>query len=318
MQENQRLVAAVMELLEKSGAPRAADFKALAQAMLRAQTPPPAPVHNKERRTPAPKSIKSDSSPPSSKKPLRPVSSKHSTVMMSESDLLAQQDKLRRASFAMPQQSRNSFDSARSDSPLCKSEQRPPSQHVPSVHRNSTHVPDARVNLDYFPLGMPPNVDTTLRTSHQNPNNHNPNNQNQVYPPTTNPSTKHAPVPVPTEWEVLLGSLDSGQTNLYDAIYGGPPIVLDETNTQVTPSTYDEWSPESWDMSSLAVHDFSNGSSDHGVARSVLSFSDDSLSSTEDMSGSEGLPGNHRHTMIAATAAMDNIHYDGLEAMFGL
>jgi len=285
--------------------------------MIHVEAPPPAVVQNPESFTPASKSLKSDSSPPAAKKQLRPVSSKHSTVRMSESDLLAQQDKLRQATMpniAMHRQSRNSFDSARSDSPQFKNEYRSSAQHVPSIHRHNSSNHDARVNLDYFPLGVTPNADGSSRSQHQNPNNHTP-----LFPPTTFSSSKNTPVPVPTEWEALLGSLDGGPTNLYDAIYGGPPIVLDESNAQVTPSTYDEWSPESWDMSALAVHDFTNVTGDHGVARSVLSFSDDSLSSTEDVSGSDTLSANQRHhSMIQSTGPGDNYPYDGLEAMFGI
>jgi hypothetical protein len=30
--------------------------------------------------------------------------------------------------------------------------------------------------------------------------------------------------PQPTDWEKLLGNLDNGQTNIFDACYGGPPV----------------------------------------------------------------------------------------------
>lgn len=42
-------------------------------------------------------------------------------------------------------------------------------------------------------------------------------------PPSTSHSTSVAIKPEPTDWERLLGSLDNGQTNIFDNIYGGPP-----------------------------------------------------------------------------------------------
>ncbi|RFU29379.1 hypothetical protein B7463_g6947, partial [Scytalidium lignicola] len=309
IQDSQRLVVVVIELLEKAGAPRVADFKRLAMSMIHPDAASSALIQSPESTVPAPKSVKSDSSPPTARKQLRPVSSKHSTVMMSETDLLAQQDKLRRATMpniSMQRQNRNSFDSARSDSPL--------SRHGYRSSGHSSRTPDIKLNLDYFPLSVTPNTDSPARSQHQN----NPNNHTPLFPATTYPPSKHASTVIPSEWEVLLGSLDSGQANLYDAIYGGPAIVLDENNTQVTPSNYDEWSPESWEMTGLTVNDFTNVPADHNVARSVLSFSDDSVSSTDDMSSSETLSANRRHNLVPSTAPLENYMYDGLEAMFGM
>ncbi|KAI9694633.1 MAG: hypothetical protein M1822_000249 [Bathelium mastoideum] len=78
-------------------------------------------------------------------------------------------------------------------------------------------------NLDYFPFASDPSAATNLA------NRKNTNNAAQP---------AH-----PTEWERLLGSIDNGQTNIYDNIYGGPPVdaLLDAgslTHTETTPSSY--------------------------------------------------------------------------------
>jgi len=41
-------------------------------------------------------------------------------------------------------------------------------------------------------------------------------------PPSTSHPLPTAIKPEPTDWERLLGSLDNGQTNIFDNIYGGP------------------------------------------------------------------------------------------------
>ena len=40
--------------------------------------------------------------------------------------------------------------------------------------------------------------------------------------------------PQPTDWEKLLGSLDNGQTNIFDACYGGQPIEALNYNPPIT------------------------------------------------------------------------------------
>lgn len=314
MQDSQRLVTAVIGLLEKADAPRATDFSRLAASMIPLETAPLAVGQSPENITPAPKSVKSDSSPPTTKKQIRHVFSRHPSVIMSETDLRAQQDKLRRATMpnvSMQQQSRDSFDSARSDSSISRHDYRSTGQPTPS-QRHASHTPDTRLNLDYFPLSVTPSADT--QTRHQN----NHSGHTPLFPPNTYPPSKQTNTTLPSEWEALLSSLDSGQSNLYDAIYGGPAVVLDEANAHVTPSSYEEWSPESWDMAGLTVNDFTNLPANHRVAQSVLSFSDDSLSSTEDMSSNETLSMSRQHTLAPSTAPLENYMYDGLEAMFGL
>ncbi|PHH85076.1 hypothetical protein CDD83_927 [Cordyceps sp. RAO-2017] len=83
-----------------------------------------------------------------------------------------------------------------------------------------------------------------------------------------------------SDWEALLGSLDGGMHNLYDAIYGGASL-LNETSL----AQGGEWSPDSWDLGGFSLGDLGRGG--RGAAQSVLSMSDESLSSGEEVAPSE-------------------------------
>jgi hypothetical protein len=77
------------------------------------------------------------------------------------------------------------------------------------------------------------------------------------------------------------------------------------------------WSPESWDMTSLNIGDFTSGIA---PPQSVLSFSEESLSSGEEMSASElGLSGqlDYRHNLVSGNPN-EQFLLDGLDGTFGL
>lgn len=79
-----------------------------------------------------------------------------------------------------------------------------------------------------------------------------------------------------SEWEALLGTMDGGMHNVYDAIYGGPSLPP-TTNTN-------SWSPDSWDLTSFNIEELGRG---NAAPQSVLSLSDESLSSGEEVAPSE-------------------------------
>ncbi|EPE29488.1 hypothetical protein GLAREA_00648 [Glarea lozoyensis ATCC 20868] len=293
MQDGQRLVTIVVRYLEKADAPRAADFRRLASSMidLRSMSPP---VRSPSSSMAAPKSVKSVASPSVPKQQIRPqITMRHTSASISETDLLSQQEKLRRATVPNlnmyrsdhhSPHARSSIDSTRSDSSLSKREYRIPQMPTILKPRPNPVVKSERPpNLDYLSLSNTP------ASSH---------------PPSPHATRQHAPIfnqykqttASPSEWEVLLGSLDGGQTNLYDAIYGGPALSL--TDSSISQSNYGDWSPESgaWDLLSNGYGgtgdiDFSAAGS--GVARSVLS--EESMSSAEELAdyvnASQGLMG---------------------------
>lgn len=320
MQDGQRLVGIVIRYLEKADAPGATDFKKLALSMISVDLSIISPQAASPNFMPAPKSSKS---PSVQKQQIRPQIMRHASASMSETDLLSQQEKLRRAtlpSVGMQRpdhytpHARTSMDSTRSDSPMPRREYRGslPQQQTALQPRQMKNVKPP--NLDYLSLSNTP------APSHpQSPNEIRPHQVSHTpifstAPPFTNPKPTTA---TPTEWEVLLGSLDGGQTNLYDAIYGGPALSLTET----AQSNYGDsgWSPDSaWDMT-LSMNDFSSAP---GPARSVLSFSEESLSS-EDLSASEmglgrHLDYGHQGLMAHSVSSRDGYLVDHLDGAFGL
>jgi hypothetical protein len=79
-----------------------------------------------------------------------------------------------------------------------------------------------------------------------------------------------------SDWEHLLSSLDNGQANIYDTIYGGPPAdaLLDMAPLSTGVGRNATWSPNTWNW----------GGCNEQPPQSVLSFSDESLTSGEEFS----------------------------------
>lgn len=123
-----------------------------------------------------------------------------------------------------------------------------------------------------------------------------------------------------SDWERLLSSLDNGQTNIYDTIYGGPPadVLLDVTRASAStdPSTNTTWSPNAWNWSSEQAP----------PPQSVLSFTDESLTSGEEFSSATcdygSTPGSDRLyngiMMPADFDAATGAGLTGLDGNFGL
>jgi len=318
MQDGQRLVAVVIKYLEKANAPGAVDFKRLAASMLsmNSHLKLPKSMH-------APTSSKSTPSPSVSRKQLQPQIYRHSS--MSESDLLSQQEKLRRATLpniamqqqGVPQYGRTSMDSARSESPSTRREYRGSGSQLPTMVQPRVKDPKPP-NLDYLSLNNTPvssQPQSPILTRPRQPTQNSQHSQNPTFPAPTYSAPKTTTA-TPTEWEVLLGSFDD--RHLYDAIYGGGPTpavaVADSSN-------YGTWSPESWDYASVGMDNFNNNAA---TANSVLSFSEESLSS-DDLSGSDlGLTGSHldykRQVLSGTVSSNDGYSYllEGLDNSLGL
>jgi hypothetical protein len=327
MQDGQRLVAVVIKYLEKANAPGAADFKKLAGSMINLDPQSKIGPVRSPNGMAAPKSTKSTPSPSVAKQQLRPQIYRNGSATMSETDLLSQQEKLRRATLpnvAMNRQDhysshgRTSLDLTRSESPMSKRDYRGSIPQLPSMLKPRVLKNDKPPNLDYLSLNntpVPSQPQSPIQNRAQQPSQ---TSQNPMFPSTysNSNSTSKTSTTTPSEWEVLLGSLDGGQTNLYDAIYGGPALSLADT----TSSNYGDWSPDSWDMTSLTMNDFSGAP---GAARSVLSFSEESLSSGEDLSASElsmgGRQQDYRHTLLPGSVSSGESYLlDNLDGTFGL
>jgi hypothetical protein len=324
MQDGQRLVVSVIRLLEKARAPGAADFKKLAASMINLDPQTrasPARSSKSPNSMAAPASVKSTPSPPLARQQIRPQIYRHGSATMSETDLLSQQEKIRRATVPNIMQRRDynvhgrtSTESTRSESPVSKRDFRHSIQPLPTMLKPRTVKHEKPPNLDYLSLSNTPVASQPQSPAQSRSQQSMPNNHAAMYQSNTYSTTKASGVSA-SEWEVLLGSLDGGQTNLYDAIYGGPALSLTDNSS----SNYGDWSPDSqWDMTSFTMNDFGSGP---GAARSVLSFSEDSLSSGEDHPvndlGLGGRPLDYRQALLPGTGS-DSYLLEGLDATFGL
>lgn len=111
------------------------------------------------------------------------------------------------------------------------------------------------------------------------------------------------------EWEALLGTMDGGLHNVYDAIYGGSTLIS-EPALSTTGGSSSEWSPDSWDLSSFTL-DGAIGTA-RQAPQSVLSISEESLSSGEDL-GASDLGLNPVDYYKVPTGGNDGFSLDGLE-----
>jgi hypothetical protein len=385
MKDGQRLVCTVVKCLEKANAPGALDFRRLAASMISSDSPSNIYRQSTDAKMPAPSATNSTPSPDVSRKQPVQQSSRYSKIACSsESDLLQhQKEPYRRATLSNSTYkhrniSQSSLDSIHSESPMPRREYGSSVSQMPtpaSMRSQSTSSisPKSRPNLDYLPLsgaGTPVSSQThyhvPLRTSssHNLPV-HTPNFPTQLAPAST-PSTSQNKISsvTPAEWESLLSALDSGDSNIYDAVYGGPSIsltstlpnpsyhmanstsshtghshshstgtvlsdltdhALTTTMSNNSSSGYGDWSPESWDVTVLQLNDFDLGSA---PPQSVLSFSEESLSSGDDLEGfgmgTRNASGSGRHSFddLYRTSAPlmngDGFLFEGLEGGFGL
>jgi hypothetical protein len=121
-----------------------------------------------------------------------------------------------------------------------------------------------------------------------------------------------------TDWERMLSSLDNGQTNIYDTIYGGPTAdaLIDIAATVSTaPSSNTSWSPNAWGWNTI--------NEQQQPPQSVLSFSDESLTSGEEFSGNSceygSTPGSDRlYSGIMIPDMSTPTALSGLDGNFGL
>ncbi|KAI2638872.1 fungal-specific transcription factor domain-containing protein [Hypomontagnella submonticulosa] len=300
MKDVERLINAVLKLLLKAKAPGTYDLKRVASMLITVDVPSqPTSMRTSPDTTMA--------APPSRTSPLLNVSRKkspysggrHCSASVSETDLLSQQEKLRRMTLPNNQVARPELHRAQSRASLdINAEQAVPRQNhrfsISQIQQTMMRMsPSHRAkqrNLDYLSLndaptdasGLPASLPPQLRNSQ--PMTNGQQQQPHLYPQnqTANKGGSGGGVSM-SEWEALLGAMDGGQINVYDAIYGGPSLSLTETQTN-TATAMSEWSPDSWDLSSFNVGDLT---ANPGAPQSVLSISDDSLSSGDDVTSND-------------------------------
>lgn len=308
MKDNARLANAVIKIVDKSKAPGSLDFKRIAAMLIQVDEPPRVPGG-----LPTPPGQSSDACMPAPPRASPPTShathhkmaaslGRHASASMSETDLLLQQDKLRK--LAMPPsgqnkpelynkiRSRQSFDGVRPEPiPLSRRDHRlslspaHAAQAAMIARVSPTPNTSTKQNLDYLSFGPTPSQPSSPVQSRTQQQQHA---QNLLYSQLAQKASSTSTA----DWEALVSSLDGGQLNLYDAIYGGG-IPMNDTPLSATTS----WSPDAWDLSHFNLGDFQSAQS----AQSVLSFSEESLSSAEDLTAPS--------EMGLSVASLDHYHH---------
>jgi len=295
MRDDERLVNVVVKMLDKSQVAGALDFKRVASNLVSVEEPIGSPMRSSSREAsmPAPSNRGSPPAGPGPKQnatPYVPLGQLPGATL-SESDLAQQQEKLRRmtmptAAGQRPEfyrtRGRQSFDNLHAEVPMAHRDHRMSMSQINNHNHNGNakSSPLSRPNLDFMPFGA-------SGSQPSSPQQH----RMQIQPGQAshgNPNMVHSPMAVAaakgvsgTEWETLLGSLDGGLNNVYDAIYGGNPMV---NEASITVSNCGDWPPDNWDLTGFSIGDFGNNPE---PPQSVLSMSDESLSSGEEVGPSE-------------------------------
>jgi hypothetical protein len=288
MRENERLINVITKLLSKAGASGFAEFKRAACALVTLEeisekTPPPQQQVTSMAAPVPSRTVPNASQPRHMSTPTSRLPGRQPWATASESDLLQQQQKLRR--MTMPSMlgqrpqfqrsiSRQSFENLPQDSF--------PSHHNTAVHASrpssGSSPTTARSRLDYMALG----------NTHSHSNSTSPVQTMMQAPGAVPMQIQRVAGGAPAvrslnmsdpEWEALLGEMDGGLNNVYDAIYGGPGFSQ-ETPTSGTANSNSDWSPDTFDLSSFNIGDFE---ADQPPPRSVHSASEDSVSSQDEM-----------------------------------
>ncbi|KAJ8126922.1 hypothetical protein O1611_g6715 [Lasiodiplodia mahajangana] len=322
MKDIERLTNAVLKTLQKVRAAGICDLKRVARMLI--------PIGDSSQPTSMQKSPGMSMAAPPRTSPAASTLKKglpygrHTGAAMSETDLLSQQEKLRRmtmpnSSTTRPElyrtQSRASFDHTSTDQSA--SQQRDHRFSISQIQQTMMRmspVRKAKANMDYLSLSnnttsnpqQPPSpTQNHMPPSQPIPPSHQP--QTSLYPPTQmNKGVSGGGVSL-SEWEAMLGAMDGGQINVYDAIYGGPALSLE------TPTTYAEWTPDPWDLSSFSIGDLDLSTNAAGP-QSVLSLSDESLSSGDDLSNEMYLGHRNSHDGPIVLEGLDM----GLDMSLGL
>ncbi|KAF2643929.1 C6 transcription factor FacB [Massarina eburnea CBS 473.64] len=170
--------------------------------------------------------------------------------------------------------------------------------------RRASNIMRQNSNIDYLSFGPDPLANYNM---HPNAN------------ANANANASGKPEVSPADWERLLSSLDNGQTNIYDTIYGGPTAdaLLDCPPLSAGAETNLTWSPPTWNWSSH--------NEQAPPPQSVLSFSDESLTSGEEFANSAAgeygsTPGSDAkyNAIMIPDMGGSHINLGGLDGNFGL
>lgn len=339
LKDVERLVNSVLHILTKAKAPGSFDLKRVAGLLIRLdeQNLPTPPQETPEASASMPAPQRSSPPAPAAKKksPQR-ILGRLPSAAASESDLIQQQEKMRRMTMPSIQnrpelyrsRSKPSFDNLQQqqqDVPARRDQRLSMSQITSRIRTSS------KQNLDYLSLNSTPNGSSppspTTARLHQHilaAAHQSLYAQQQQQQPHQQQQPQKVSGVSSSEWEALLGSMDGGLNNVYDAIYGGGGGAIPNMGeTPASSSTgLDSWSPDSWDLANFNIGDFGTNPA---PPQSVLSVSEESLSSGEDLATSDlnlsvsSLE--YRNALLASCSGngnSDGLFLDGLDGNYGL
>lgn len=320
MKDIQRLLRSLVEVLDRSLTPASIEFRRIVNSLAMTGTPPMG-------RTPMLSRHNSESYLSSVEDSIR-ATQRHMKAIASRFTSAAQaklkQDPVssdhRRATFPavglghFSNQSESSISSIRSEPSHQPRSEPALSPHIPRSSvtptkqlqkRTSAFLPRSSTNLDFLSFS-----DDCLSVT-------------AAYPYATNTNGKLDQTP--TDWERLLGSLDNGQANIYDTIYGGPQLDALVDVPPLSAANQLTWSPKMWNLDTndgLIVP----GGGVPQAPQSVLSFSDESLTSGEEFPDLVGVASNssvgsetYRGIVIPELNPADTaLGLTGLDGNFGL
>ncbi|KAL2357222.1 fungal-specific transcription factor domain-containing protein [Cryomyces antarcticus] len=275
MKDGQKMTSAVVGILERSSPSAAVEFGRIANALLPSgeNAKPKMPAfsrHNSDGVMPAPQDT-----PSSTRKQLKAIASRFSAATIKyvrpepKDNRRATVPNLVLPEFGQRTQSQLSVSSIRSDpSHMARSE---PAMS-PSYGQHRAPIAPAQKSKRSSASMMTPNLDYLSFSNAPTPSQ---------YPPVNTKIECQ-----PTDWERLLASIDNGQTNIYDNIYGGPAVeaIMDVPPLASSADAHLAWSPGIW---TLCSGDATGAGNCAAQSESVLSFSDESFTSGEDFSAAD-------------------------------
>lgn len=302
MREHEKLVNAVVKITARAKAPGSWNLKKIAGRLVTIDEPftvQAVSLHDASMQAPSQRSSPSMGAA----RKAASTNGHYLEASASETDLHDKHDRMRRMTMPSGQgqrpeffrsPSRQSFESPAADSPYKHGDHCMPAPRKLSSRQqtasSSLSPSRSQPNLDYLSLGSTPSQSrqpSPPRSQMQPPQSSMMGQQQQQR--QQNGQARRGPrqVKVPDsvsgpEWEVLLGQMDGGLNNVYDAIYGGGQPFLGDAD--VSQLQGNEWSPDTWDLSNFNIGDLGPGPA---APQSVLSLSDESLSSGEDVAPSE-------------------------------
>ncbi|KIL96174.1 transcriptional activator protein acu-15 [Fusarium avenaceum] len=290
LRDDERLVNSVISILDKTEASVSLDFKRVANMLVTVDESAASPMHTSHEVSMPPAPISNRGSPPtgmvskSKSKSRKKGSAAYPfghlpAAAASDSNLI---DHQRRMTMPCGVDQKSEFYRARAHQSFDNLQGEVPVAH--RGHRMSMSPnPDRRGsplsrNLDFMPFAhhsqSPQPASPQQNTSRAPQGHHMMMNSSMTAAAKTHGVSTN-------EWETLLGSLDGGMNNVYDAIYGGQGLV---NETAIAVSNCGDWPPDNWELGSFSINEFGNNPQ---PPQSVLSMSDESLSSGEEVGPSE-------------------------------